>query len=154
MGILGGKYEDGSQIDLWILSGIPIKLVDIGNNDDLIIDIKPGSSTNSINLKSRGVVPVAVLTTNDFDAGTLVPDYSILFAGASPVHTSLRDVDEDGDMDMLFHFRTQTLDLDENSIEATLTATLTSAVTRSSAVTAGAIIQGTDKVKIKSSSKK
>lgn len=32
------------------------------------VDIKPGSTPNSINLKSRGVVPVAVLTTGDFDA--------------------------------------------------------------------------------------
>lgn len=159
-GILTGKYEDESEIDLWILSDTPIKLVDIENeqNDELMIDIKPGSDENVINLKSKGVVPVAVLTTDDFDAGTLVPDYSILFAGASPVHTTLCDVDEDGDMDMLFHFRTQQLvELKEDSKSAMLTATLTSAVTRSSAVTAvtaGDVIQGTDKVKIKSSRKK
>jgi hypothetical protein len=33
-----------------------------------VIDIKPGNDTNSINLKSKGLVPVAILTTEDFDA--------------------------------------------------------------------------------------
>ena len=84
------------------------------------IDIKPGSDPNSINLKSKGVVPVAVLTTADFDAGTVDPE-TVLFAGAEPVRWTMEDVDEDGDMDMLFHFKTQDLNLDENSIDATLT---------------------------------
>lgn len=146
--------EDSKPMTLLCFSYTPINLVDIKNDKTTLkIDIKPGSDTNCINLKSCGVVPVAVLTTDDFNAGTLVPDYSILFAGASPVRSSLCDVDNDGDMDMLFHFRTQKLDLDENSTEATLTATLKSAVTMSSAATAGDVMEGTDKVKIMSSKK-
>ena len=43
------------------------------------IDIKPGSDPNSINLKSKGVVPVAVLTTDDFDASDVDPDTVTLF---------------------------------------------------------------------------
>jgi hypothetical protein len=162
--VLTGTYGNGDpieptmfQLGLWFFSDIPIKLLPPESDDDveLTIDIKPGSDTNCINLKSRGVVPVAVLTTDDFNAGTLVPDYSILFAGASSVHTTLRDVDEDGDMDMLFHFRTQKLvELNEDSTEATLTATLTSTFTRSSALTAGDVIQGTDKVKVMKSYRK
>ena len=35
------------------------------------IDIKPGSFPNSINPKSRGVIPVAILTTDSFDATTV-----------------------------------------------------------------------------------
>jgi hypothetical protein len=34
----------------------------------IFIDIKPGSYPNSINLKSKGVVPVSILTTDDFNA--------------------------------------------------------------------------------------
>jgi hypothetical protein len=158
MGTLTGTYEDNSEIDLWILSDTSIKLVDIGNNnnDELLIDIKPGSDENVINLKSKGVVPVAVLTTDEFNAADLVTDYSISFAGASPVHSTPEDVDNDGDMDMLFHFRTQELNLDETSTTATLIAALNSAVTKSSAATAGGATQisGTDNVKIKSSKKK
>jgi hypothetical protein len=84
------------------------------------IDIKPGSYPNSINLKSKGVVPVAVLTTDDFDASTVDPS-TVEFAGASPVRWTMEDVDGDGDVDILFHFKTQELNLDENSTEAHLT---------------------------------
>jgi len=96
---------------------------DFRANEPLIevsIDIKPGSYPNSINLKSKGVVAVAVLTTVDFDASTVDPA-TVEFAGATPLRWTLEDVDNDGDLDMLFHFDTQTLQLNENSTEATLT---------------------------------
>jgi len=85
------------------------------------IDIKPGSYPNSINLKAKGLVPVAVLTTDSFDATTVDPA-TVSFAGAVPVRWATEDVDQDGDFDLLFHFKTQELaDLDQNSIEAFLT---------------------------------
>jgi hypothetical protein len=87
---------------------------------EVSIDIKPGSDPNSINLKSKGVVPVAVLTTDNFDASTVDPA-TVLFAGAQPVRWTLEDVDGDGDEDLLFHFRTQELNLTSDSTEATLT---------------------------------
>lgn len=84
------------------------------------IDIKPGSDPNSINLKSKGVVPVAVLTTEDFDASTVDP-VTVIFAGAPPVRWTMEDVDSDVDEDLLLHFKTQELvDLDEYSTEAFL----------------------------------
>jgi hypothetical protein len=101
------------------------------------VDIKPGSDPNSINLNSRGVVPVAVLTTDDFDASTVDP-VTVLFAGASPLRWAMEDVDGDGDMDLLFHFKTQELGLDENSTEAILTGS----------TFGGQPIQGTDTVNI------
>jgi hypothetical protein len=84
-----------------------------------VIDIKPGSYPNSINLDSKGVVSVAVLTTDDFDASDVDP-VTVEFAGASPLRWAMEDVDGDGDMDLLFHFKTQELELDENSTEAYL----------------------------------
>ena len=83
------------------------------------IDIKPGSDPNSINLKSKGVVPVAVLS-DGFDASAVNPD-TVVFAGASPVRWTLEDVDDDGNLDLLLHFKTQELNLDEDSTEAVLT---------------------------------
>ncbi|MBU2443933.1 MAG: right-handed parallel beta-helix repeat-containing protein, partial [Nanoarchaeota archaeon] len=91
----------------------------VSNEEVVKIDIKPGSDTNSINLGSKGVVSVAVLTTNYFDVST-INEATVTFAGAPQVKVILEDRDGDGDLDMVFHFRTQDLGLDENSTEATL----------------------------------
>jgi hypothetical protein len=101
------------------------------------IDIKPCSDPNSINLKSKGVVPVAVLTSESFDASTVDP-VTVLFAGASPLRWTMEDVDLDGDMDLLFHFKTRELNLDPSSYEATLAGF----------TFGGAPILGTDSVRI------
>jgi hypothetical protein len=45
------------------------------------IDIKPGSSPNSIKLGSNGVVPVAILSSESFSATTVDPD-TVTLAGA------------------------------------------------------------------------
>jgi hypothetical protein len=104
---------------------------------EVTIDIKPGSDPNSINLNSKGGVLVAILTTEAFDASTVDPE-TILFAGATPVRWTMEDVDDDGDLDLLLHFKTQDLDLDENNTEATLTGKTYDNIP----------IQGTDSVNI------
>ena len=150
--VLTGFYENGDSINLKFYGSIPINLVTL--DSEIAIDIKPGNDQNNINLKSRGVVPVAVLTTDDFDAATIDPE-TVKFAGAAPVRCKLADVDDDGDADMMFHFRTQQLNLDRNSKEATLTAQLKSQMTTRSTeqVNDGTIVSGTDKVRIISSEK-
>ena len=74
------------------------------------IDIKPGSFPNSINPRSQGRIPVAILTTDTFDA-TAVDPATVLFGRigteAAPAHAALEDVDLDGDTDMILHFDTQ-----------------------------------------------
>lgn len=74
------------------------------------IDIKPGSFPNSINPKSNGRIPVAILTTDRFDATTVDPA-TVLFGRtgteAAPVHFALEDVDADGNTDIILHFKTQ-----------------------------------------------
>lgn len=146
IGTLKVTYSDGTTVSLLVFSSdVPIYLVDTSGGDpiEVQIDIKPGSEQNSINLKSKGVVPVAVLTTDEFDAATLDPA-TVEFAGASPVKWKLQDVDDDGDDDMMFHFRTQELDLDQDSTEATLTAQINN----------GTMVSGTDEVRIVPSNKK
>lgn len=91
------------------------------------IDIKPGDDPNSINLRSRGVVPVAILTAGYFDATTVDPA-TVVFAGAIPVRWVLEDVDGDGDLDMLFFFNTQDLELTSESTEAYLTGETTAGI--------------------------
>jgi len=151
--VLTGFYDNGEPINLKFYGNIPINLVVLGSQME--IDIKPGNEQNNINLKSNGVVPVAVLTTEQFDAATVDPA-TALFAGAAPRHWGIEDIDDDGDQDIIFHFRTQELDLDEDSTEATLTAQtaqLTGPMTMTAQVSSGTIVSGTDEVKIISSKK-
>ena len=104
------------------------------------IDVRPGSEQNPINLGSGGVVPVAILTTSEFDAGT-VRAASVRFAGAAPRRWTMEDVDRDGDLDLLLNFRIRELDLDETSTEATLTG-------ETFPHAGGVHIEGTDTVRI------
>jgi hypothetical protein len=84
------------------------------------IDIKPGSFPNAINLKSKGRVPVAILSTDKFDATTVDPT-TVYFAEALPVRWTVEDVwPYDGRDDLLLFFNTQDLILDESSPWATL----------------------------------
>lgn len=74
------------------------------------IDIKPGGIPNSINPRSQGLIPVAILTTDIFDA-TIVDSTTVLFgatgAEAAPVNSAFEDIDGDLDTDMILHFSTQ-----------------------------------------------
>jgi hypothetical protein len=135
--IQGFDYEIGVWNDEEYLPNIRGYIVECEPWVQIQIDIKPGSCPNSINLGSHGVVPVAVLTTDDFDATTADPA-TVLFAGAAPSSWALQDVDYDGDLDLLFHFNTQELNLGMNSIKATLTARTFE----------GVLVGGTDTVNI------
>jgi hypothetical protein len=74
------------------------------------IDTKPGGFPNSINPYSNGNIPVAILTTDSFDATSVNPS-TIRFGRtgkeAAPLRSSREDVDEDRDSDLLLHFATQ-----------------------------------------------
>lgn len=104
------------------------------------IDIHPGGYPNSINPSSKGVTPVAVLSTSTFDATTI--DASTVRFGATgkeaaPSQYSIRDVDGNGMPDMMLQFRTQ---------ETGITCGMTNA-TLSGKTVAGQEIEGSDSVK-------
>ena len=93
--------------------------VDMGAYEFQIQEIPVDIMVPTINPKSRGRTPVAILTTADFDASTIDPP-SVRFAGAEPVHWALEDTDGDGDIDLRLHFLTADLDISSSSVEVML----------------------------------
>lgn len=89
------------------------------------IDIKPGSLPNSVNTKAKGVLPVAILSSVDFDV-TQVDPTLVSLLGANPEKWSLEDINGDGQLDLILHFRIEDLDftgLDMGEHEVSLTGT-------------------------------
>lgn len=87
------------------------------------IDVKPGDSPTSLEPKREGMVPIAILTTRDFDAATVDP--GSVRAGATGTEASLfksmlEDVDNDRDVDLLLLFRVPALRLTCSSKAVTL----------------------------------
>jgi len=90
------------------------------------LDIKPGSVPNSINTKSKGVIPVAILSTATFDA-TSVDPRSVTFGpgAATEAHGRghIEDVNGDSIQDLVLHFSTQQSGLDVGDTRACVDGT-------------------------------
>jgi outer membrane protein assembly factor BamB len=88
------------------------------------LDIKPGSDNNPINPKSNGIIPVAILTTDTFDATTVDP-LSVRFGPkeAQEAHGKghIEDVNQDGEPDLVLHFSTQETGIACGDTSASLT---------------------------------
>ncbi len=117
----------------------------IGDVCDIItvdVDIKPGSDKNPVNTKSKGVIPVAVYSTVDFDATTIDPS-TVAFGpnGAAESHgkAHIEDVNGDGLDDVVLHFKTQDSGILKGDTEASLTG----------ATFDGTAIEGSDNIKTK-----
>lgn len=68
------------------------------------------------------MVPVAILTSDTFDAAD-VDLATVDFEGAAPDKWNLKDVDEDGDIDLFLHFRVPDLSISPNADEGCLECT-------------------------------
>lgn len=109
------------------------------------IDIKPGSFPNSVNLESKGVVPVALLSSSSFNATTVDPA-TLTLAGASvrllvkseKFQCSRQDSNQDGLTDLVCQFDTAELQLEPGSDVAVLTGK----------TFAGQTIRGQDTVRV------
>ena len=87
---VGSTEFDGHYADLAFLS----VTVPAPTPEPVPVDIKPQSCPNPINTKSRGVLPVAILGTTDFDVTTIDPT-SVTLAGVEPIRSALEDVATD-----------------------------------------------------------
>ncbi len=96
------------------------------------IDIKPGNDLNRVKLSSTGVLAVAVLTTDAFDASQFTPEMAHLndantpmadaCTGASALRWSLDDENGDGRPDLVFFFSIPDLNFTLSTTAATLMA--------------------------------
>ncbi len=77
------------------------------------IDIKPGSDPNSISTRNAGVIPVAILSSVEFDAPTQVDKTSLTFGRTGDEESlarcpkSAEDANGDGLLDQVCLFRTK-----------------------------------------------
>jgi hypothetical protein len=109
---------------------------------EVLIDIKPGSDVNPINLKSRGVIPVAILGSPDFSVMDL-NRMTLRFGhcgneGATARNFEIENVNRDGIPDVVSNFRTQ----DTNLLMGDTVACLVGATKD------GKMVHGMDVVKI------
>jgi len=103
--VVGEAEVQGVTAVLWV----PLIYVEI--------DIKPGSYPNSINLGNEGVIPVAILSSSEFDATTVDPA-TVELAGAgvelrgksNKAMAHKEDVNKDGLIDLVVQITTQNLD--------------------------------------------
>jgi len=85
----------------------------------VMIDVKPGSYPNSINLGSHGVIPVAILSTSAFDASIVDAD-TVTLGGVdvavrgkgNRLMARMEDVNGDGLLDLMIQIETENLVVD------------------------------------------
>jgi hypothetical protein len=127
------------------------------------VDIKPGACPNPFNPGSKGVLPVAILGTANFDVRTIDPR-TVSLAGVPPLRSSYEDVGTpapanecnalgpDGHMDMTLKFDTEAvvaaLGLDTANDGQQLVLSLTG-TQQTGTLQTGTPISGQDKVIIK-----
>jgi uncharacterized delta-60 repeat protein len=112
----------------------------------IVLDVRPGSDVNAVNVDSPGLIPVAIVTTDSFDATTVDPA-SVCFGDAEdPAQRDcteahgrghVEDVNGDGKLDLLLHFEVLETGIDRGDETACVTAK----------TFAGASVEGCDSVR-------
>ena len=97
------------------------------------IDIKPGFVLNSVNPNSKGVIAVAILSSDFFDANEVdVTTLTFGPGGATPTHAAgghLEDVNSDGFTDLVSHYRIRETGIAQGDTEACVTGATIGGIT-------------------------
>ena len=146
---MGVDPDAGDQIRVVTLASTTIT--------ELEVDIKPGSCPNPLNVKSQGVLPVAILGTEDLDV-TDIDVATVSLAGVAPIRFDYEDVatpfegelcdchedGPDGYFDLTLKFDTQEIvtalgDVEDGEyLPLTLSATLVD----------GTVLEGSDCIRV------
>ena len=113
----GITENTGTSVDFTVVKFSGTDGSDFSEVLTVAIDIMPQSCPNPLNVKSKGVLPVAILGTDTFDVDQVDPD-SVMLAGVEPLRWALDDVatpktddcttdGPDGIIDLTLKFDTQ-----------------------------------------------
>ena len=102
-----------------------IGAIEFQGRTQVSIDIRPRSDANRVNPQSNKNLNVAILSGNGFDATTV--DSNLIRFGANgteavPVHLAERDVNRDGQRDLVVRFQLQNLGIECGDTSVTLSA--------------------------------
>lgn len=98
-----------------------------------VLDIRPGSATNTVQTKSNGVVPVALLSTNDVNSTTLDLTTACFGDAEAPAERDcseahgrghFEDADGDGRLDVVLHYEMKQTGIDAGDDRACLSGRL------------------------------
>ena len=120
-------YESARALNGAMLAVITTKLTIAAISDtppepswDVQIDVQPKSTTNYVRLNTNKLLPVAIMGSSSYDV-TQVDSDTVTFEGASPaLPVKVKDIDGDGNVDMLFKFAIPETSIECGDTEATL----------------------------------
>jgi len=89
-----GSWDDGHWGDTYLGTAwalLTLEKVTVVYDIEVPVDIHPTSCPNPLNVKNNGVLPVAIVGTEEFDVTTVDPA-SVRLIGVAPLRSSLEDV--------------------------------------------------------------
>jgi len=87
----GRVWGASGEVSLYGVHGSFVSMVPVPEQVSISLDIKPSVCPNSLNIKSKGVLPVAILGTDEIDI-TTIDAASIRLAGVAPIRSNVKDV--------------------------------------------------------------
>jgi hypothetical protein len=119
-GVFVDRTDSRDAVNNWICGDVPhLSGFALGKGTAPLavdIDIKPGSDPNAVNLGSHGLIPAAILSSDDFDATTVNPETVTLSGAGLAVRgksdkymAHAEDVNDDGLLDLVVQVETENL---------------------------------------------